>query len=182
VDVRGRDCLDVGASTGGFTDCLLQNGAERVLAVDVGTAQLHEKVRNDPRVTSRENTHVLQLTKSDVGETFSGRGSRVAGHAPLVVVDVSFISLEKVLPHLGTLAPEGTEFLALVKPQFEVGPKQAPKGVVRDPKVREAVVSRLAAKLPEWGFEPAGSVASDLKGPKGNQESFIRFFKRGRRA
>jgi 23S rRNA (cytidine1920-2'-O)/16S rRNA (cytidine1409-2'-O)-methyltransferase len=167
VRPAGFFCLDVGASTGGFTDCLLQKGAEKVLAVDVGTAQLHEKLRRDLRVTSQEKTHVLSLTARDF-QDFSPR---------LVTVDVSFISLEKVLPHLASLTLSGTEFLALVKPQFEVGPKQAPKGVVRDPKVRQAVLDRISSCLPAWGFEKKGDMVSPLKGPQGNVEFFLYFVK-----
>jgi 23S rRNA (cytidine1920-2'-O)/16S rRNA (cytidine1409-2'-O)-methyltransferase len=126
VDPRGKVCLDVGASTGGFTDCLLQNGAERVMAVDVGHGQLHWKLRQDRRVVNREKTRVLDLTPQDA-EDLAPR---------LAVVDVSFISLEKVLPHLGRLLKPGVEVLAMIKPQFEAGPKNAPKGVVKDPKVR----------------------------------------------
>lgn len=165
VDPAGRDCLDVGASTGGFTDCLLQRGARRVLAVDVGTAQLHEKLRQDPRVVSRERTHVLALAAADVRDPVPS----------LVTVDVSFISLEKVLPHLASLAGPGAEFLALVKPQFEAGPKNAPKGVVRDPEVRDEVLRRIAGRLAGWGFEKRGEMVSPLKGPKGNVEFFLYF-------
>ncbi len=175
VRPEGRFCLDVGASTGGFTDCLLQHGAKKVLAVDVGTRQLHEKLRRDPRVVSLERTHVLKLTRERLEEAFSRHLSLATCHDILVTVDVSFISLEKVLPHLAALAPAGTEFLALVKPQFEAGPKNAPKGVVRDPKVRRQVLENISRRLPEWGFEKKGEALSPLKGPKGNVEHFLHF-------
>jgi len=167
IDVHGRACLDVGASTGGFTDCLLQHGAQKVLAVDVGHGQLHWKLRNDPRVTGREGTHALRLTPEDLTD-FS---------PDLVTVDVSFISLEKILPHLSVLLREGTKCLALVKPQFEAGPKCAPKGVVRDEKVRTEIIERLKGLLPGWGFSLKSETPAALKGPKGNQEHFLYFIK-----
>jgi 23S rRNA (cytidine1920-2'-O)/16S rRNA (cytidine1409-2'-O)-methyltransferase len=162
VDPSGRLCLDVGSSTGGFTDCLLQRGAEKVFALDVGTAQLHWKLRKDPRVLSREKTHILRLTRADLPFTPS-----------LVVVDVSFISLEKVLPHVASLLEKGAELVVLVKPQFEAGPKNAPKGVVRDPAVREEVLRRLSSLLPAWGFIKKGECPSPLTGPEGNVEYFF---------
>lgn len=165
LDVKGLVCWDIGASTGGFTDCLLQRGAKQVVCVDVGHSQLHEKIRRDPRVINLEKTHVLYLTQEKLKE-----------HPPqFISIDVSFISLEKVLPYLATLLPAGTEAVALVKPQFEAGPKQAPKGVVRDPDVRARVVRRLSEKLAGWGFQKKGECVSPLKGPKGNEEFFLYF-------
>jgi 23S rRNA (cytidine1920-2'-O)/16S rRNA (cytidine1409-2'-O)-methyltransferase len=164
VDPKGLACLDVGASTGGFTDCLLQRGAAKVFCIDVGTHQLHEKLRNDPRVAFREQTHVLRLSPPDLPFP-----------PELVVIDVSFISLDKILPHLATLARPGTAFVALVKPQFEVGPKLAPKGVVKDPDVRAAAVKDVAAALPGWGFRLLGECPSPLPGPEGNREHFLHF-------
>ncbi|HTK60621.1 MAG TPA: TlyA family RNA methyltransferase, partial [Candidatus Baltobacteraceae bacterium] len=120
IPVAGRVCLDVGASTGGFTDCLLQAGAAKVYAIDVGTAQLDSKLKADPRVVSRENTHAKHLDP----EWFSPRPT-------LAVVDVSFISLAQVLPFILPCLAEPRELVVLVKPQFEVGPKLAPQGVVR---------------------------------------------------
>lgn len=162
VNPAGRDCMDVGASTGGFTDCLLQRGAARVFAVDVGSNQLHERLRKDSRVISREKSHVLRLDKAGLPFPPS-----------LVVVDVSFISLEKVLPHLSSLVDAGTELVALVKPQFEAGPKLAPKGVVRDPAVHRQVLDRLSTLLPGWDYEKRGETTSPLKGPEGNAEFFL---------
>ncbi len=167
IDVKGRFCLDIGASTGGFTDCLLQRGAEKVLSVDVGHGQLHWKLRQDKRVVNLEKRHVLNLT-SDCFKEFV---------PDFVTVDVSFISLEKVLPHLSQLLKAGTEFVCLVKPQFEAGPQHTPKGVVRDPKVREQVLKRLSDLLSQWGFDKKGEMESPLKGPKGNVEYFLYFFK-----
>lgn len=172
ISVEGRSCVDIGASTGGFTDCLLQAGAASVLAVDVGHGQLDWKLRNDPRVVNREKTHVLTLTRDAVGPFLSGRS------APgLVVVDVSFISLEKVLPHLAELVPAGTECVALVKPQFEAGPKEAPQGVVRDSKVHRRVLDKIESIAAAHGFEKRGERESPLKGPEGNRE-FLVFLRR----
>jgi 23S rRNA (cytidine1920-2'-O)/16S rRNA (cytidine1409-2'-O)-methyltransferase len=162
VDPKGRNCMDVGASTGGFTDCLLQRGAARVFAVDVGTHQLHEKLRQDPRVVSREKTHILHLEKKALPFPPS-----------LVVMDVSFISVEKVMPHLAALTEPGTEFLVLVKPQFEVGPKLAPKGVVRDPAARLEALKKVSEGLPGWGFAKRGECTSPIAGPEGNIEYFL---------
>ncbi len=168
VDPRGRVCVDIGASTGGFTDCLLQAGARRVLAVDVGHGQLHWKLRKDPRVVNREKCHVLKLTRADV-DAFAG-----ADRPDLVVVDVSFISLEKVLPALAALFDPGTEFVVLVKPQFEAGPKDAPKGVVRDPAVRERVRRETTARASAAGFAVRGDIDCPVLGPEGNQEILMR--------
>jgi 23S rRNA (cytidine1920-2'-O)/16S rRNA (cytidine1409-2'-O)-methyltransferase len=165
VDPNGRVCWDVGASTGGFTDCLLQRGARQVISIDVGHGQLHWKLRKDPRVVNLEKKHILQVEPGSLPL------------ASLATVDVSFISLEKVLPHLTRLASVGMEFVALVKPQFEAGPKHAPKGVVRDPEVRAAVLKKLSDGLPGWGFRKEGEMVSPLKGPEGNVEFFLHFFK-----
>ncbi len=169
VNLSGRDCLDVGASTGGFTDCLLQRGALKVFAVDVGSGQLDWTLRNDPRVVSRENTHILRFQKTDLPFSPS-----------LVTIDVSFISLEKILPHLASLVDPGAEFVALVKPQFEVEPKLAPKGVVRDPSVRQAVVRKVSDFLPAWGFSKRGECPSPIQGPEGNVEFFLHFVREDR--
>lgn len=164
VATKDRVCVDIGASTGGFTDCLLQGGARKVLAVDVGHGQLHWKLRNDPRVTNREKCHVLKLTRADI-DVFVGTDRPV-----LVTVDVSFISLEKVWPALAGLFDAGTECLALVKPQFEAGPKDAPKGVVRDPAVRERVRQETAARARAAGWDVRGDIDCPVLGPEGNQE------------
>ena len=163
INVPGRVCLDVGASTGGFTDCLLQAGAAKVYAVDVGTAQLHSRLKADPRVVSRENCHAKLLRP----EWFSPRPT-------LAVVDVSFISLAQVLPYiLPCLAPPA-ELIVLVKPQFEVGPKLAPKGVVRDPAVRVQAVDKIRAAAMALGLADRGLIESPAKGPKGNVEFLLR--------
>ena len=163
VKVAGRVCMDVGASTGGFTDCLLQRGATRVFAVDVGTAQLDVKLRKDLRVVVIEQTNARALDP------------RIFGEQPtLATVDVSFISLEKILPSVfGVLAPRG-EVVALIKPQFEVGREHVGKGgVVREPVLHRAAVARLARYAVLRGWHVLGVTASPLRGPKGNREFFL---------
>ena len=168
VDPGGRDCLDLGASTGGFTDVLLQRGAARVIAVDVGYGQLHEKLRADPRVTVLERTNARAL--------------RELPFVPdLVVADVSFIGLRLVLPPALALARDGWEAVVLVKPQFEAGRADVGKGgVVRDVAVRRAVVRALVQAALAWGGETAGVVDSGLPGPKGNREVFLHLVHRER--
>jgi len=168
VDPRGRDCLDVGASTGGFTDVLLQRGAARVLAVDVGYGQLHERLRADPRVVVLERTNAREL--------------RELPFAPeLVVCDVSFISVRLALPPALALARPGWEAVILVKPQFEAGRSEVGKGgVVRDQAVRGRVVREIADAALGWGGETAGAVDSGLPGPKGNREIFLHLLHRER--
>jgi len=172
IDVTGRLALDVGASTGGFTDCLLQRGAARVYAIDVGTGQLDPRMRADQRVVVMEHTNARALDP------------RVFGDQPtLAVIDVSFISLEKILPSVfGVLAPRG-EVIALVKPQFEVGREHVAKGgVVRDPVQHRAAVQRLARYAVLRGWHVLGVTASPLRGPKGNHEFFLHFSTHGRTA
>jgi 23S rRNA (cytidine1920-2'-O)/16S rRNA (cytidine1409-2'-O)-methyltransferase len=157
VDPAGRDCLDIGASTGGFTDVLLQRGAARVIAVDVGYGQLHERLRRDERVLVLERTNARDL--------------RELPFAPkLVTCDVSFISVRTALPPALVLAAPGWRALVLVKPQFEAGRADAPKGVVRDPHVHRRVLHEVAAASAEWRGRVAGVVDSGLPGPKGNRE------------
>jgi 23S rRNA (cytidine1920-2'-O)/16S rRNA (cytidine1409-2'-O)-methyltransferase len=161
LDVSSLDCLDVGASTGGFTDCLLQHGASRVIALDVGYGQLDPRIRADPRVRVLERTnarHVDQLP-----------------FAPeLVTCDVSFISVRTVLPPLLALAKPGWQALVLVKPQFEAGKADVPRGgVVRDPEVHRRVLREVAAAALGWGGETRAAVDSGLPGPKGNREFFL---------
>lgn len=168
ISVAGRRCVDIGASTGGFTDCLLKAGAAKVMAVDVGHGQLDWALRNDPRVVNREKTHVLKLTR-DEAEHFLAP----AGGPGFVTVDVSFISLEKVLPHLGAILPTGTEGVVLVKPQFEADPKEAPKGVVRDPAVHRRVLDRIENAAGAVGFQLLGERVSPIVGPEGNREFLI---------
>jgi 23S rRNA (cytidine1920-2'-O)/16S rRNA (cytidine1409-2'-O)-methyltransferase len=160
VDPSGRDCLDVGASTGGFTDVLLQRGAARVIAVDVGYGQLHEKVRGDERVVVLERVNAREL--------------RELPFAPeLVVADVSFISLRLALPPALALAHAGWEAVVLVKPQFEAGRTEVKGGVVRDVGVRRRVVHEIAVAALSWEAETVGVVDSGLPGPKGNREVFL---------
>ena len=160
VDVEGRDAVDVGASTGGFTDCLLQSGASRVIAIDVGYGQLHPRLRADPRVTVLERTNARSL--------------RELPFAPeLVVCDVSFISATKVLPPVLALAAPDWEALVLVKPQFEAGRADVGKGVVRDPEVWRKTIRTVVEAARAWGGETVGVVDSGLPGPKGNREFFL---------
>lgn len=168
VDPRGRVCLDVGASTGGFTDCLLQRGARRVYALDVGRGQLAEALRADPRVIALERTHARRLRPSDPHPL-------ALPEAPsLIVADVSFISLSALLPAIVAPLAPGGELVVLVKPQFEAPPQDVRGGVVRDPEVRRAAVARVAAAARELGLAVAGEVESPLVGPAGNHESFLR--------
>jgi 23S rRNA (cytidine1920-2'-O)/16S rRNA (cytidine1409-2'-O)-methyltransferase len=168
VDPAGRDCVDVGASTGGFTDVLLQRGAARVLAVDVGYGQLHERLRNDPRVTVFERTNARELQE-------------LPFEPELIVCDVSFISVRLALPPVLMLAKPGWECVVLVKPQFEAGRAEVPRGgVVRDVDVRRRVVREIAAAALAWGGETAGAVDSGLPGPKGNREVFLHLVHRER--
>jgi 23S rRNA (cytidine1920-2'-O)/16S rRNA (cytidine1409-2'-O)-methyltransferase len=160
VDPAGRDALDLGASTGGFTDVLLQRGAARVIALDVGYGQLHPRIRGDPRVTVLERTNARELTELP--------------YLPeLIVADVSFISLGKALPAALALAQPGWEAVVLVKPQFEAGRADAPKGVVRDATVHARVLRETAEAAVAWGAETRGIVDSGLPGPKGNREFFL---------
>jgi 23S rRNA (cytidine1920-2'-O)/16S rRNA (cytidine1409-2'-O)-methyltransferase len=160
LDVSGRDCLDVGASTGGFTDCLLQHGAARVIALDVGHDQLHWKIRQDPRVTVIEGFNARRLSAADL-----------PFQPQFGVVDVAFISLQLILPPLAAVLPAGAELVSLIKPQFEAGRAQAPGGVVRDPAVREQVVARIrACGEAHAGLVWLGVVPSPIAGPEGNVE------------
>jgi 23S rRNA (cytidine1920-2'-O)/16S rRNA (cytidine1409-2'-O)-methyltransferase len=160
VAVAGRDCADIGASTGGFTDCLLQSGASRVVAIDVGYGQLHPRLRSDTRVAVLERTNARSLTELP----FSPE---------LVVCDVSFISARKVLPPVLALAASRWEALVLVKPQFEAGRSEVGKGVVRDPEVQRKVLETFIEAARAWGGETVGVVDSGLPGPKGNREFFV---------
>lgn len=163
LDPAGRRCLDVGASTGGFTHVLLAGGAARVVAVDVGRGQLDWRLRQDPRVEVRDGVNARFLTPAALPGPFD-----------LVVADVSFISLRLVLPALrGLLAPRG-DLVALVKPQFEVGRGQVGKGgVVRDPAAREAAIAGVIAAAGELGLRLGGRIASPLPGPAGNVEELV---------
>ncbi|MFZ1381608.1 MAG: TlyA family RNA methyltransferase [Scrofimicrobium sp.] len=160
--IEGAKCLDAGASTGGFTEVLLRNGAREVVAVDVGYGQLAWKLREDPRVTVLERVNIRHLTPEQVGTPPS-----------LVVADLSFISLALVLPNLVSVAPEATMML-MVKPQFEAGKGNVGAGgVVRDPKIRAETVLKVADKAIELGLRVSGVAASPLPGPSGNVEYFL---------
>jgi 23S rRNA (cytidine1920-2'-O)/16S rRNA (cytidine1409-2'-O)-methyltransferase len=160
LDVDGWDCLDAGASTGGFTDCLLQHGARHVTAVDVGYGQLHWRLRSDPRVTTMERTNIRYLKPEVLGKAVD-----------LACVDVSFIALRTVLPAVLPCLKCGHPVVCLIKPQFEVGKDLLGKGgVVRDPALREATVQRVVASLKKLGLRPKGIIPSPVLGPKGNQE------------
>jgi 23S rRNA (cytidine1920-2'-O)/16S rRNA (cytidine1409-2'-O)-methyltransferase len=165
VTVEGRDCADVGASTGGFTDCLLQAGAARVIAIDVGYGQLHPRLRSDPRVTVLERTNSRSLTELPFAPE-------------LVVCDVSFISVTKALPPVLALAKPNWEAVVLVKPQFEAGRSEVGKGVVRDPQVQRKVLETVIEAAPAWGGVTVGVVDSGLPGPKGNREFFVHLVNR----
>ncbi len=157
--VDGLVCLDVGSSTGGFTDCLLQHGASRVYAVDVGRAQLHERLRADARVVSLEGVN-LRTAPPDL----------LPERVEMVVADLSFISLTMVLPHCLPWLKPGGMAVCLIKPQFEVGPGQTDRGVVRDEALRARAVERVLEHMRGCGLESLGVVPASIKGPKGNQE------------
>jgi 23S rRNA (cytidine1920-2'-O)/16S rRNA (cytidine1409-2'-O)-methyltransferase len=162
IDVAGLDCLDIGASTGGFTDCLLKRGAARVVALDVAHGQLDWGLRNDHRVTVIERLNARDLRQSDLP------------FAPaLTTVDVSFISLAKLIPPLAAALEDGADLLVMVKPQFELDRERVGKGgVVREPADRREALRRVAAAAREAGFGLLGMASSGLPGPKGNRETF----------
>jgi 23S rRNA (cytidine1920-2'-O)/16S rRNA (cytidine1409-2'-O)-methyltransferase len=163
VDPAGKVCLDIGASTGGFTDCLLQRGAIRVFAVDAGTNQLDWCLRTDPRVVSLEKCNARYLAPESIGQAVD-----------LVTVDVSFISATLILPVVAALLKSNADVLVLAKPQFEVGRGQVGKGgIVRDARLRAEAVSRVSAKLEALGFGVTGTVESVLPGAGGNLEYFV---------
>ena len=160
VDVNGKTALDVGAATGGFTDCLLAHGAARVIAVDVGYGQLDWKLRKDPRVTVLEKTNIRYLEPD-----------ALPGPAELASIDVSFISLKLVLPRLKLLLSPRHEVIALIKPQFEVGKGKVGKGgVVRSSQEHERVIAAMTTAAIEQGYHVVGVIESPLLGPKGNKE------------
>jgi len=167
VNVKGLTLLDAGASTGGFTDCLLQRGAEKVIAVDVGYGQLHWKIRQDPRVTVLEKTNIRYLTPDDLQEPING-----------AVIDVSFISLRIVVPPVSELLRKESFIIALIKPQFEVERHQVGKGgVVRDQSLHEEVIKKLSTFFEDLDWTVMGHIPSPLLGPKGNRE-FLIYLKR----
>lgn len=162
-DPAGLVVADIGASTGGFTDCVLSRGATRVYAIDVGYGQLHEKLRGDPRVVVMERTNARYLERDHLPEPID-----------LVLVDASFIGLDKLLPAILQIVKPGGQLLALVKPQFEVGRDRVGKGgVVRDEAAREDAIQAVIERATALGFSPRGRADSKLKGPSGNQETFV---------
>jgi 23S rRNA (cytidine1920-2'-O)/16S rRNA (cytidine1409-2'-O)-methyltransferase len=162
IDVDGRDCLDVGASTGGFTDCLLQRGAARVIASDVAYGQLDVRMREDPRVHVIERLNAREMQPADLPFMPS-----------LATIDVSFISLTKVLPAVVRCLEPGGECLAMVKPQFELGKERVGRGVVRDAADRREAILSVAVEARELGLPVRGVASSGLPGPKGNRETFV---------
>jgi 23S rRNA (cytidine1920-2'-O)/16S rRNA (cytidine1409-2'-O)-methyltransferase len=169
VPVAGRRALDAGASTGGFTDCLLQRGAAEVVAVDVGYGQLHERLRTDPRVDVRERTNVRHLDRDAIG-----------GPVDLLVADLSFISLRTVLPALVPLVEPSGDLVLLVKPQFEAGRREAARGsgVIRDPEVWRRVVEEVATAAAKQGADRMGEMESPLPGADGNVEFLLHLRRR----
>ena len=167
IEVRGRICLDVGASTGGFTDVLLRRGATRVYALDVGHGQLADSLRSDPRVVSMERTHAARLDPK------AAEPLKLPATVSLAVIDVSFIALSRVLPGVVAALGEGGEIVPLVKPQFEAAPADAPRGVVRSAAVRRATVDGVAADARALGLQLRGEIESPLRGPAGNVEYLL---------
>ncbi len=167
LDLKGAVCLDIGSSTGGFTDFMLQHGASKVYAVDCGTNQLHYKLREDPRVVVMENTNARYLTEEDIPEK-----------ADFCSIDTSFISLTNILPPLKNLMKPDGHIVSLIKPQFEAGKDQVGKGgVVRDPAIHEEVIEKVKKfGTEELGFEWLALCTSPIKGPAGNVE-FLAYWK-----
>jgi 23S rRNA (cytidine1920-2'-O)/16S rRNA (cytidine1409-2'-O)-methyltransferase len=162
IAVEGREALDIGASTGGFTDVLLQRGAARVVALDVGHGQLDWRLRNDPRVVVIEHFNARHLTLADL-----------PGPMDVVVIDVSFISLRQILPAVATVLRDGADVVALVKPQFEAGRDEVRKGIIRDPAVHDRVLAEVTAAGAEVGLTRVGSTPSPITGQKGNVEFLL---------
>lgn len=160
IDPTGFTCLDIGASTGGFTDCLLQHGAAKAIAVDAGTNQLAWKLREDPRVEVREKTNARNLKPGDFDLPFD-----------LIVIDVSFISVTKIIPVLSPLLADGGRVVILIKPQFEVGKGEVGKGgIVREPEKHQRIIAEVNDAAIEHGLKPAGLIDSPILGAEGNKE------------
>jgi 23S rRNA (cytidine1920-2'-O)/16S rRNA (cytidine1409-2'-O)-methyltransferase len=160
LDLTGKHCMDIGASTGGFTDCMLQNGAAQVYAVDVGYGQLDWKLRNDPRVVNMERTNARHLTRD-----------AISGLIDFISIDVAFISLKLIFPVVAALLQPKGEVVYLIKPQFEAGREAVGKhGVVRDPKTHELVLNEVVREAEKMGLYTVGLTFSPIKGPKGNIE------------
>lgn len=163
INLENKICMDVGASTGGFTDCMLQHGAKKVYAVDVGTDQLVPSLREDPRVVSMEQTNMRYLKPEDLGEKMD-----------FISIDVSFISLEKILPAAAACLKEGGEMVCLVKPQFEAGRgKVSKKGVVKDLRLRRRILTDVVEFARHLNLEPSGLTGSPIRGPEGNVEFLL---------
>ena len=164
IAVEGRDALDIGASTGGFTDVLLKRGANQVVALDVGHGQIDWALRNDPRVTVIEHFNARRLQPTDL-----------PGPVDLVTIDVSFISLRQIMPVVPPLLRPGADVIALVKPQFEAGRGEIRKGIIRDAAVQSRVVDEVSAAAREVGLKPVASTPSPITGAKGNVEFLLHF-------
>lgn len=163
VDVSGLRCLDIGSSTGGFTDCLLQHGAQSVIAVDVGTDQLHPKLRKDARVEFWEKTHIKNFGMQQLKQAVN-----------IVVMDLSFISLKQVLPFAVPLLASGGKIIALLKPQFELGPQSLnSRGIVKEPLLYEALGKDMQSVLQQLGFLQTDLIESPLQGGDGNREFLL---------
>lgn len=168
LDVTGKRALDIGASTGGFTDCLLAHGAEQVVAVDAGVGQLAEKLAKDPRVVSKEHCNARDLSVSDIGAVVD-----------VIVMDVSFISATYIIPRFYDLLGERGDAICLIKPQFEVGRMMLGKGgIVKDPSAHRFAIERVLSSGREYGLNAVGLIASPIKGGDGNRE-FLVHFKKG---
>ncbi|MBA2378816.1 MAG: TlyA family RNA methyltransferase [Blastocatellia bacterium] len=167
VDPTGMMCVDIGASTGGFTECLLQHGARRVVAIDVGTNQLDWRLRNDPRVDARENLNARGLQPEDIDSPVD-----------LIVMDVSFISVKKIMPVFSELMAPGSRAIVLIKPQFEVGKGEVGKGgIVREPEKHERVVAEVTEFASTVGLKPGPVIESPILGKEGNKE-FLAIYER----
>jgi len=162
IDFTDKICIDIGASTGGFTDCMLQHGAKKVYAVDVGTAQLHYKLRNDKRVVNIENVNFRYFDKSLLKDKID-----------IVTIDVSFISLDKILPVVSEVVTNESLVVAMIKPQFELEPFEVKKGVVKDESLRQKAIDKIKKCAINLGFEILKEQDSAVKGPKGNLEHFV---------
>ncbi|MCR4663637.1 MAG: TlyA family RNA methyltransferase [Endomicrobiaceae bacterium] len=162
INFVDKVCIDIGASTGGFTDCMLQHGAKKVYAVDVGTAQLHYKLRNDSRVVNIENVNFRYFDKSLLKDEID-----------IITIDVSFISLDKILPLANQIIKEEGIIVAMIKPQFELEPNEVKKGVVKDEALRQKAITKIKNFAVNLGLEILKEQDSGVKGPKGNLEHFV---------
>lgn len=162
MDFTNKTCMDIGASTGGFTDCMLQHGAKKVYAVDVGTAQLHYKLRNDKRVVNIENINFRYFDKSLLKDIID-----------IITIDVSFISLDKILPLASEIISQTGFIVAMIKPQFELEPSEIKKGVVKDDRLRQKAINKIKDFSKSLNLEILKEQDSGIKGPKGNLEHFV---------